>query len=161
MPDRAAALFGKVDTYRRWSGRLELIVEMYNNIIATLLPVEKPLMMKRINEMNKALQPGIDSHKWNSEGIDPFIKRAYEAAETADYEVKKMKDNVSSMIETMDKWSSQPLFQRKNRTQLPEDVDQQHSAAVQARFESIKAEGKEIHKLMKETVDIIRPDKKS
>lgn len=55
VPDRADSLFSKVDTYRRWTGRLDLIVEMYNNIIATLLPVEKPLMMTRIQSMNKAL----------------------------------------------------------------------------------------------------------
>jgi dynein heavy chain len=73
VPDRAGNLFAKVDTYRRWTGRLDLIVEMYNNIIATLLPVEKPLMMERIQKMNKALQSGIDTLKWNSDNIDPFI----------------------------------------------------------------------------------------
>lgn len=30
-----------------------------------------------------------------------------------------------------------------------------------ARFETIRTEGKDIHKLMKDTVDTIRPDKKS
>jgi len=55
VPERADSLFSKVETYRRWTGRLDLIVEMYNNIIATLLPVEKPLMMERIQKMNKAL----------------------------------------------------------------------------------------------------------
>jgi len=73
VPDRAEKLFAKVDTYRRQTGRLDLIVEMYNNIIATLLPVEKPLMMDRIKVINKALQDGIDKLKWNSDNIDPFI----------------------------------------------------------------------------------------
>ena len=76
VPERAQKLFEKVDTYRRWTGRLDLTVEMYNNIIATLLPVEKPLMMERIQKMNKALQPGIDTLKWNQDNIDPFINQA-------------------------------------------------------------------------------------
>jgi len=76
VPERAQKLFEKVDTYRRWTGRLDLITEMYNNIIATLLPVEKPLMMERIQKMNKALQPGIDTLKWNQDNIDPFINQA-------------------------------------------------------------------------------------
>lgn len=124
MPDRAQRLFDRVDTYRRWSGKLELIVEMYNNIIGTLLPVEKPLMLKKIQIMNKALQPGIDYLKWNSEGIDPFINKAFNDVTEADEQVKKMKDNVAQMITKMDAWSEVPLFQRKsNKTQSPEDVE--------------------------------------
>ena len=47
------------------------------------------------------------------------------------------------------------------RTQSPDDVETQHNAAVVARFETIRGEGKEIQKLLKDTVDNVRPDKKS
>ena len=110
VPERADSLFAKVDIYRRWTGRLDLIVEMYNNIIATLLPVEKPLMMDRIQKMNKALQSGIDTLKWNSDNIDPFINQAMEIVTEVDELVKKMKENVSKMIEIMNQWSETPLF---------------------------------------------------
>lgn len=133
---------------------------MYNNIIATLLAVEKPLMMERIQKMNKALQSGIDTLKWNSENIDPFINQAMSIVTEVDELVKKMKDNVSKMIEIMNNWSK-PLFDRRPRTMLPEDVETNHNASVNARFDTIKSEGKEIHKLMKDTVDNVRPDKKS
>jgi dynein heavy chain len=83
---------------------------MYNNIIATLLPVEKPLMFDRIQKMNKALQAGIDTLKWNSENIDPFINQAMGIVTDVDELVKKMKENVSKMIEIMNVWSEQPLF---------------------------------------------------
>ena len=36
-----------------------------------------------------------------------------------------------------------------------------HTAQVTARFEQIKTEGKEIAKLMKDTIDNVKPDKKS
>ena len=160
VPDRADSLFNKVDTYRRWTGRLDLIVEMYNNIIATLLPVEKPLMHSRIEKMNKALQAGFDTLKWNATDIDKFIDNAMGIVTDVDELVKKMKENVSKMIEIMNQWSETPLFQRKNRTQAPEDVESLHNAAVTARFDSIKGEGKEIHKLMKDTVDNVRPANK-
>lgn len=122
-----------VDTYRRWTGRLDLIVEMYNNIIATLLPVEKPLMMEKIEKMNKALQPGIDTLKWSSDNIDPFINQAMTIVTDVNELVNKMKANVSKMIEIMNEWSETPLFQRKMRTQLPEDVESFHNAAIVAR----------------------------
>jgi dynein heavy chain len=161
VPERAQKLFDKVDTYRRWTGRLDLIVEMYNNIIATLLPVEKPLMMERIEKMNKSLQSGIDTLKWSSENIDPFINQAMGIVTEVNELVAKIKANVNKMIEIMNMWSETPLFVRKNRTQLPEDVESLHNAAVTARFDTIKGEGKEIHKMMKDTTDNVRPNKQS
>jgi len=75
--------------------------------------------------------------------------------------VNKMKANVSKMIEIMNDWTEKPLFERKNRTQPPEDVETLHNAAIGARFEAIKGAGKEIHKLMKDTTDNVRPNKQS
>lgn len=74
--------------------------------------------------------------------------------------VKKMKDNVKKMQEMMSKWEK-PLFDRKNKPFLPEDLEQMHSSNVMPRLEDIKTHGKEIHKLMKDTADNIKPDKKS
>lgn len=60
VPARAEALYQKVNVYRSQTGNLELIVNMYNEILATLLPVEKPLLGDRIEKINKILQPGIE-----------------------------------------------------------------------------------------------------
>ena len=103
-PERAVKIFEKVDTYRTQTGNLDLIVDMYNNIIATLLPVEKPLMQKRISTIDKYLQPGMDELKWNSSSIDKFIKDAMETVVEVDELVKKMKSNVQKMGEMMDRW---------------------------------------------------------
>jgi len=73
VPERASLLYKKVDIYRTQTGNLEIIVNMYNEILAILLPVEKPLLADRIERMNKALAPGIGELKWNSQSIDPFI----------------------------------------------------------------------------------------
>ena len=134
---------------------------MYNNIIATLLPVEKPLMMDKIEKMNKALQSGIDTLRWSAENIDPFINQAMTIVTEVNELVNKMKANVSKMIEIMNEWSETPLFSRKMRTQLPEDVETLHNAAIAGRFDTIRSEGKEIHKLMKDTTDNVRPNKQS
>ena len=55
VPERASLLYKKVDIYRSQTGNLEIIVDLYNNILATLLPVEKPLLADRIERMNQAL----------------------------------------------------------------------------------------------------------
>ena len=70
---------------------------MYNDILATLLPVEKPLLADRIDRINKMMQPGIDQLKWNSTNIDPFINQCMLVVKDVDELVKKMKDNVKKM----------------------------------------------------------------
>lgn len=74
--------------------------------------------------------------------------------------VKKMKDNVKKMQEMMVKWEK-PLFERKNKPMYPDDLESTHLASVMPRLEDIKTHGKEIHKLMKDTADNIKPDKKA
>ena len=38
VPERAKNLFAKCDVYRKQTGNLDIIVDMYNDIISTLLP---------------------------------------------------------------------------------------------------------------------------
>ena len=77
---------------------------MYNEIIATLIPVEKPLMQKRISTIDKYLQPGMDELRWNSQGIDKFIRDAMEIVTEVKELVEKMKKNVQTMKELMEGW---------------------------------------------------------
>lgn len=160
VPERASKLYEKVNTYRSQTGNLDLIVNMYNEILSTLLPVEKPLLADRIERINKALQPGIDTLRWNSTTIDPFIKDCMGIVKEVDELVKKMKENVKKMQEMMVKWEK-PLFERKNKPMLPDDLEQTHQSTVMPRLEDIRNNGKEIHRLMKDTADNIKPDKKS
>lgn len=160
VPERASLLYKKVDVYRTQTGNLDIIVNMYNEILATLLPVEKPLLADRIEKMNKALQPGMLNLRWNSQGIDPFISSAMSIVREVDELVKKMKDNVRKMQEDMRKWEK-PLFERKMKPQAPEDLEQNHQSLVMPRLEEIRNQGKEIQKLMKDTADNIKPDKKA
>jgi hypothetical protein len=110
--------------------------------------------------MNKALEPGVSELRWNSQHIDPFINKAMDIVTDVDELVKKMKDNVSKMQELMAKWEK-PLFERKMKPLAPEDLEQTHQSLVMPRLEDIRNHGKEIHKLMKDTADNIKPDKKS
>lgn len=98
--------------------------------------------------------------KWNSQNIDPFINKAMTCVTEQDQLVKKMKDNIKKMENMMKIWQK-PLFERKLKPLFPEDLEQIHSALVITRLEDIKNHGKEIHKLLKDTGEAIKPDKKS
>ena len=127
VPERASGLYHKVNIYRSQTGNLDLIVNMYNEILATLLPVEKPLLADRIEKINKSLQPGVDNLRWNSQGIDNFISQCMIIVKEVDDLVKKMKDNVKKIQEMMSKWEK-PLFERRMKPFFPEDLEQTHQA---------------------------------
>lgn len=148
-----------MDVYRQQTGNLELIVDMYNGMLEALLRVEKPLLKDRIERMSKALQPGIDTLRWNSENINPFISQAMKIVTDVDVLVAKMKQNVCKVETVMDTWKK-PLFERRAKTAEPDLVATIHNAAVELDRDSIKGQGKEIQKLMKDTLDHIKPDKK-
>lgn len=129
VPQRANDLYAKVNVYRTQTGNLELTVNMFNEVLATLLPVEKPLLQDRIQMMLDSLAPGISTLMWNSENINPFINKAMKIVTEVDDLVKKMKENVRKMNEITDKWTK-PLYERKNKALLAEDVEQTHQALV-------------------------------
>jgi hypothetical protein len=74
--------------------------------------------------------------------------------------VKKMKDNVKKIQNLMGNWE-EPLFERKMRPSIPDDLSQNHDSLIMPRLEDIRNQGKEIHKALKDTFDHIKPDKKS
>eukprot|EP00961_Rhodomonas_salina_P114542 1541201-Rhodomonas_salina.2 len=44
IPESAASIFDKAEVYRQHTGYLDLIVNIYNHILETVLPVERPLV---------------------------------------------------------------------------------------------------------------------
>ena len=64
------------------------------------------------------------------------------------------------MQKMMSTWEK-PLFERKMKPMYPEDLEQNHQSSVMPRLEEIRNNGKEIHRLMKDTADNIKPDKKA
>jgi hypothetical protein len=88
--------------------------------------------------------------RWNSDNINPFISKALATVTVVDELVKKMKENVTKMTTMMEKWNA-PMYERKPKAMLPEDVETTHAAANGPKIENIKNNGKEIHKLMRDT----------
>jgi dynein heavy chain len=161
VPERASLLYKKADIYRVQSGRLEIIVNMYNEILTKLLAVEKPLMKKRIESMDVSLEDGITKLTWNSQSIDTFIEKAMAVVSEQDNLVHRMKTNVEKMQEMMAEWKK-PLFERRaQKTMAPDELEQTHQSQVMPKHEDIRANAKDIHRFVKETTEAIRPDKRS
>ena len=74
IPDSALQIYSKVETFRQQTGNLELIVNTYNNIIATLIDVERPLVQAKLDSIDKVLIKGLKHLNWKSHNIDDFVK---------------------------------------------------------------------------------------
>jgi hypothetical protein len=112
--------------------------------LKALLPVEKPLLQKRIEKMDVYLEPGIVELTWNSQAIDQFIEKCSNEVSEQDNLVNRMKENVDKMQDMMDKWKV-PLFERRTgKTMAPDELEQTHQSQVMPKHEDIRTNAKDI-----------------
>ena len=76
VPAGAEKIFKRGETLRQQTGNLELITGIYNEILSTLLPVERPLIEKKLEAVDAALAKGLTVLNWNSHHIDDYIVEA-------------------------------------------------------------------------------------
>lgn len=63
----------QVETYRQYTGNLDMIVSAYNRVRTSMLPVEEPLLNNNIEAIDKTLKMGIEVMNWKSHGIEIFL----------------------------------------------------------------------------------------
>jgi dynein heavy chain, axonemal len=76
-----------VETFRRWTGNLELVVNINNEVLQELLPVEKPLVRPYLDKFDKAVAAGVGALSWKSDGaaIEEFIAACTEQVSTSHF----------------------------------------------------------------------------
>lgn len=55
----ALQIYERNEMFRQQVGNLQLIVGVYNNVQATILPVEKPLITQKLEAVDSALKKGL------------------------------------------------------------------------------------------------------
>ena len=158
IPSSAMDVFKMSETFRRHTGNLDLIVNMYNSIHQLLLPVEKPLVRNQLDRIDKILSKGIGdvmeqtkSLNWKSSGIEVFIGEGMAETKEVTEILKLLKENLKSTETIVDKWKTTPIFERNAKTSTVEDFTQLQKKIRQTRLALIKESGNEVHKLLKDT----------
>lgn len=151
VPESALAIYKKAETFRKHTGNLDLIVNMYNNIQTVLLPVERPLMKPYLAKVDKALAAGLKSLNWKSHGIDLFITEAMNTVRTASDLLNEMTANLKEIQRLLDSWSAEPLFLRRAKPLACEAFNKMVADATKPRFRKIHEDGRTINKLLKDT----------
>jgi len=154
----AMEIYQRAEVFRRHTGNLDLIVNMYNDIQDSLLPVERPLVKSQLERLDKILSQGFGEGKnkskalnWKSNGIDLFIGEAMtEAKEVSDL-LQMLKGNLKHIESTVSLWQTTPIFERGTKTALTEDFIALQKKTRQAKLTAIKESGQDVHRLLKDT----------
>lgn len=109
VPESALDIYQSADTFRAWTGNLDLVVGMNNSVLSTVLPVEKPLVDPFLAKFDLAVRPGLDSLSWQSEGVGPFISEALAQVKVVHEILRTMKDNLESIQGTAARWSEKTM----------------------------------------------------
>ncbi|RAW32452.1 Dynein beta chain, flagellar outer arm, partial [Phytophthora cactorum] len=157
IPEDALEIYKRAEVFRRQTGNLELIVDMYNTIHLTLLPVEKPLVKGYLERMDQVLNKGIKALNWKSHGIDVFLKESMTVVNEANTLLSQLKTHQNRVAELLDIWNAPPLlFERKSKALSVEEFEELQKVLCQQKYHVIKEGGNEIHRLLKDTLKHLR-----
>jgi dynein heavy chain len=154
IPTHAADIFSKAEVYRRHTGNLELIVNMYNDIQTSLLPVERPLVSLQLDKLDKTLSQGYVAPKplsWKSTIIESFISEAGAVVRDVNDVVQTLQENLRMVRQTVESWKAQPLFERSSKTAPVEEFINQQAHHLRNKLAHISEGGHGIHLLIKDT----------
>ena len=146
VPGSALEIFQKAETFRRQTGNLDLLVNMYNRMVSEMLPVEAPLMKTHMGKIETTLQSGLKDINWKSTAIEGFISDCQVCVKEAHDVLFQSKDNLREIQGILDKWSAEPLLQRKPKPVTPSELAASQKQLITARFQDIKQGGMTIDK---------------
>ena len=113
IPESAAEVFTRDETYRKYLQNLDVTVHLYNTVRETLLDVEYPLVEGQLEDLDKQLSRAISELNWTSSGAWEYIEATRDVVRDLEHRVQKAKENVTQMQTIMAEWCAAPLYVRK------------------------------------------------
>jgi dynein heavy chain len=147
VPESATHIFELAETYRQWTGNLDLMVNIYNSILETVLDVERPLIQQKLDNINKVLLKGQNRLNWKSTGIKEYIDQVMGFVKELKGQLDDMKTNVTRTQSILKTWSESLLIDRKStKTYTVEEFVQTTHTLQTTRRKAIEKGGEEFHK---------------
>uniref|UniRef100_A0A674F0T2 Dynein axonemal heavy chain 17 n=1 Tax=Salmo trutta TaxID=8032 RepID=A0A674F0T2_SALTR len=161
VPPSAAEVFSQSETFRKYVGNLDLIVSWYNQILATVLPVEFPLLEEELKGIDEKLALAESTLSWHGEGTGLKADDHNITNNLHDFEsrINQAKTNVEAMhlIMEVSTWSVSPMFERKDNKDSLLDLDGRQ-AALNKKYAAIKESGEKLHQLTQENKKLFGAD---
>ncbi|KAM9412460.1 dynein axonemal heavy chain 17-like [Salvelinus alpinus] len=157
VPPSAAEVFSQSETFRKYVGNLDLIVSWYNQILATVLPVEFPLLEEELKGIDEKLALAESTLSWHGEGVWEYIQQMRDNLHNFESRINQAKTNVEAMHIIMEEWSVSPMFERKDNKDSLLDLDGRQ-AALNKKYAAIKESGQKLHQLTQENKKLFGAD---
>ncbi|KAK9808985.1 hypothetical protein WJX72_007373 [[Myrmecia] bisecta] len=149
IPASALKIYERAEMFRQQIGNLDLIVGIYNNVLKTMIPVEKPLIQQKLDAVDAALKKGLQVLNWNSHHIDDHILEVMNLVKDVNETLTTVKGNVKRTSETLKDWSLNLMFERKEgKVYTFEELNASFKELINARHAAITDGGKDITKLL-------------
>ncbi|KAA6419077.1 MAG: flagellar outer dynein arm heavy chain beta [Trebouxia sp. A1-2] len=149
IPANALKIYERDVMFGQQVGNLQLIVGIYNNVQATILPVEKPLITQKLEAVDAALKKGLQTLNWNSHHIDDYIMEVMALVRDVNETLATVKGNVKRTSEVLAGWVANPMFDRKEgKVHTYEELTNSFRDVSSKCHSLISDGGKEITKLL-------------
>ena len=123
VQERALTIYQRAEIYRQEIGNLEWIVSMYNEMLDTLDPVERPLFEQDINKIDQTVERGLSQLNWTSPEVDSFIAETLETVKFSFKNMRLMKEHLDQIKKMIADFAKTPLIERKTKPVFPSDFE--------------------------------------
>ena len=162
VPASAMQIYKNNEIFRQQTGNLDLIVNIYNKMLETLLAEERPLLASKLEAIDKALLKGLKHLNWKSASITEFIDQTKKDVKEASSILLKIKQNVLDMKAILTKWTESVLMDRKSgKTYTVEEFNQGNDALIAKRYKDIEEDGEKIHGFLASSQSTLKASKGS
>lgn len=160
VPESALKVYERAEAFRQQTGNLELISHLYNDILCTLLDVERPLVASKLEAIDENLTKGLDHLNWNSHKIEEYIAEVMGLLKELTEMLTTIKGNVTTTHNLLKKWSKQLMFDRKEgKVYTPDELKDALGGLLRSRHGDIADGGIEIAKLLAATNKTLKVSK--
>lgn len=151
VQERALSIYQRAELYRQQIGNLEWITSMYNEMIDTLEPVERPLVEQDIVLIDQTVERGLGQLNWVSPLVDSFIQETMDIVKGAFKNVRLMKDNLDTIKKLVSEFAKVPLVDRRSKPVFPADFEDNLRALWKVRSSILAEHQATASKLLSET----------
>ena len=133
------------------------IVNIYNNMLGTLLEVERPLLQAKLDDIDKVLQKGLKHLNWKSHAINDFVANAMAKVKDANSILQTIKSNVKE-TQALLKSFAEPLMMDRNttKTYTTDQFQDIFKKTISSRYTVITKGGLAIHEHLQNSNKVLK-----
>ncbi|CAF2140297.1 unnamed protein product [Rotaria magnacalcarata] len=155
VPEEATKMYQENEKFVNYVTNLDYTTKSYNKIRLTILDVEKPLVEKQLEEIDKKLLRAEKELSWSTAEIWDYIKSTRAEVHDLENRLHNAKANVEQIQRLMSTWQDVPLYKRsegKSTLLYLDDKEQR----LNNRYKELDETGKKITGLLKENGELLK-----